>query len=123
MARTCEVRVTLPEALARRLSAAASQSDGSVDVIIEAGLLDWERRQSADPCGRPCQPEAGEQGIADKHDTPAPEERPRTLGHAPHSGMTAGEREAWLEENKAAFESSNAYVERNGLPLARQRLF
>ena len=29
----------------------------------------------------------------------------------------------WLKENKAAIESSNAYVERQGLPLARHRRF
>ncbi|TPJ67330.1 MULTISPECIES: type II toxin-antitoxin system CcdA family antitoxin [unclassified Mesorhizobium] len=29
----------------------------------------------------------------------------------------------WQEENKEAIESSNAYVERNGLPLAKRRLF
>ncbi|PWK76403.1 type II toxin-antitoxin system CcdA family antitoxin [Aminobacter sp. AP02] len=29
----------------------------------------------------------------------------------------------WLEENKEAIESSNEYVERNGLPLAKYRLF
>jgi antitoxin CcdA len=29
----------------------------------------------------------------------------------------------WLDENKAALESSNAYVERRGLPLARYRQF
>ncbi len=28
---------------------------------------------------------------------------------------------AWLEENKPALDSSNAYVEKNGLPLARFR--
>lgn len=27
----------------------------------------------------------------------------------------------WLEENRAALESSNAYVEANGLPLAKHR--
>ena len=31
--------------------------------------------------------------------------------------------ELWLEANHAALESSNAYVERNGLPLARYRSF
>jgi antitoxin CcdA len=31
--------------------------------------------------------------------------------------------EAWLEENREALESSNAYVEKNGLPLARYRMF
>jgi len=30
---------------------------------------------------------------------------------------------AWIEENREAIESSNAYVERHGLPLARYRLF
>lgn len=29
----------------------------------------------------------------------------------------------WLEENQAALESSNAYVEQHGLPLARYRSF
>jgi antitoxin CcdA len=31
--------------------------------------------------------------------------------------------ELWLAENKAALESSNAYVEQHGLPLARHRGF
>ena len=31
--------------------------------------------------------------------------------------------ERWLEENKAALDASNAYVEAHGLPLARHRLF
>ncbi|WP_342214237.1 type II toxin-antitoxin system CcdA family antitoxin [Aminobacter anthyllidis] len=29
----------------------------------------------------------------------------------------------WLEENREAIESSNEYVERHGLPLAKYRLF
>lgn len=29
----------------------------------------------------------------------------------------------WLEENKAALDSSNAYVEAHGLPLAKYRQF
>lgn len=29
----------------------------------------------------------------------------------------------WLMENKAAIESSNAYVDRHGVPLARHRRF
>jgi len=29
----------------------------------------------------------------------------------------------WLEDNSAALESSNEFVERHGLPLARHRLF
>jgi len=29
----------------------------------------------------------------------------------------------WLEENQAALESSNAYIEQHGLPLARYRGF
>jgi len=31
--------------------------------------------------------------------------------------------EQWLKENRAALESSNAYVEKHGLPLARYRQF
>ena len=30
---------------------------------------------------------------------------------------------AWLEENRAALQSSNEWVEKNGLPLARYRQF
>lgn len=32
-------------------------------------------------------------------------------------------REQWLQANKAALESSNEYVESNGLPLSRHRHF
>ena len=31
--------------------------------------------------------------------------------------------ERWLEENRAALDSSNAWVEANGLPLAKYRTF
>ncbi|MCC8393776.1 type II toxin-antitoxin system CcdA family antitoxin [Paraburkholderia sp. MMS20-SJTR3] len=31
--------------------------------------------------------------------------------------------EAWLVENREAIESSNAYVEKHGLPLAKYRMF
>ena len=31
--------------------------------------------------------------------------------------------EVWLEENREAIDSSNAWVEQNGLPLARYRRF
>ena len=32
-------------------------------------------------------------------------------------------REAWIEENRAAIEASNAWVEKHGLPLAKYRQF
>lgn len=31
--------------------------------------------------------------------------------------------ELWLQENRSAIESSNAYVESHGLPLERHRMF
>jgi len=31
--------------------------------------------------------------------------------------------EVWLQENRDALQSSNDYVERNGLPLAKYRQF
>lgn len=37
--------------------------------------------------------------------------------------IAARRAELWSEENRAALESSNAYVERNGLPLADYRGF
>jgi len=37
--------------------------------------------------------------------------------------VAAKRRELWIEENRAALDSSNDYVERHGLPLARHRMF
>jgi antitoxin CcdA len=37
--------------------------------------------------------------------------------------VRAHKQEKWLEENARALESSNSYVEANGLPLARYRQF
>ncbi len=37
--------------------------------------------------------------------------------------ISAEKTRRWQEENKAAIESSNDYVRRNGLPLAKYRLF
>lgn len=31
--------------------------------------------------------------------------------------------ELWVQENREAFESSNAYVEKHGLPLGKYRMF
>ena len=40
------------------------------------------------------------------------------------AGETACEKEqAWLEENREALESSNEWVEKHGLPLAKYRMF
>lgn len=37
--------------------------------------------------------------------------------------VAAAEADRWLADNAAALDSSNAYVERHGLPLARFRSF
>jgi antitoxin CcdA len=37
--------------------------------------------------------------------------------------IAAEETRRWQEENKEAIQSSNEYVRRNGLPLAKHRLF
>ena len=37
--------------------------------------------------------------------------------------VKAARAERWLEENKAALESSNEWMEANGLPLEKYRLF
>lgn len=37
--------------------------------------------------------------------------------------ISARRREKWIEENRAAMESSNAWVEKHGLPLAKYRMF
>ena len=49
------------------------------------------------------------------------------LSQAAEVGIAAAvarrRQERWREENRAALESSNAYVEAHGLPLERQRVF
>ena len=49
------------------------------------------------------------------------------ISQAAEAGLTraVAERRAaqWLEENRGALESSNAYVEQHGLPLAHHRNF
>ncbi len=49
------------------------------------------------------------------------------LSRACEDGLKAGEAEArrsrWLAENQQALDSSNAWVEANGLPLASKRRF
>ena len=49
------------------------------------------------------------------------------LSHAAEQGIAEAIRqkqaEEWLAANRAALESSNAYVEANGLPLSRFRQF
>ena len=37
--------------------------------------------------------------------------------------ITRARSELWLAENQEAIESSNAYVEKHGLPLAKYRMF
>jgi len=50
-----------------------------------------------------------------------------SISQASNRGLEEAVREAraerWIEENKAALESSNAWVEANGLPLEKYRLF
>jgi antitoxin CcdA len=49
------------------------------------------------------------------------------LSHACETGLSAEVRKAlseeWKRENREAIESSNEYVRKHGLPLARYRLF
>lgn len=37
--------------------------------------------------------------------------------------IAAKRADIWMKDNRAALESSNSYVDRNGLPLARHRNF
>ncbi len=49
------------------------------------------------------------------------------ISHAAEAGLALAIRqtqaERWMAENRHALDSSNAYVESNGLPLQRFRLF
>ena len=50
-----------------------------------------------------------------------------SISAASNQGLAAAVKkargEAWLEENRAALQSSNEWVEANGLPLAKYRMF
>ena len=50
-----------------------------------------------------------------------------SISQASNVGLAAAVKAArwahWLEENRAALQSSNEWVEANGLPLAKYRLF
>jgi len=48
---------------------------------------------------------------------------PRRAADAPDPTGRSALREAWLKENRAAIELSNAWVEQHGLPLAEYRRF
>ena len=49
------------------------------------------------------------------------------VSQAAENGLDAAVRkakgDAWLEENRSAIEASNTWVEENGLPLAKYRMF
>ena len=40
-----------------------------------------------------------------------------------HQAVRAEKERRWIEENREALESSRAWVEKNGLPLAKYRMF
>ena len=50
-----------------------------------------------------------------------------SISQASNQGLAAAVKKArgerWLEENREALESSNRWVEANGLPLAKYRMF
>jgi antitoxin CcdA len=84
-----------------RASAASAKTKGpprrATNVSLDAELLDEARRLGIN-VSRAC-----ERGLA--------------------LDIARGRSEAWLAENKDALASSNAFVERHGLPLARYRRF
>ena len=52
-----------------------------------------------------------------------PTKKPPTPIPRPTPEMARKRVDAWLEENRAALESSDAFVKAHGLPLARYRDF
>ena len=68
-----------------------------IDVSIDSGLLTEAKNLNVDIS------RAAEQGLK--------------------QALTERREALWLEENRAALESSNTYVERHGLPLAKHRGF
>lgn len=68
-----------------------------IDVSIDSGLLSEAENLNVDIS------RAAEQGLK--------------------QALTERREALWLEENRAALESSNTYVDRHGLPLAKHRGF
>jgi antitoxin CcdA len=68
-----------------------------IDVSIDSGLLTEAKNLNVDIS------RAAEQGLK--------------------QALTERREALWIEENRAALESSNTYVDRHGLPLAKHRGF
>ena len=47
----------------------------------------------------------------------------RVFEHGLHKALADRREELWLEENRPALDSSNAFVEKRGLPLEKYRIF
>ncbi len=69
----------------------------AINVTIDAGLLDHAKRLGINIS------KASEEGLS--------------------RAVAARQEAIWLQSNQAALESSNAYVDRNGIPLAKHRTF
>lgn len=75
----------------------AASSRRATNVTIDAGLLEHAKRLGINVS------KASEEGLS--------------------RAVTGRQEAVWLQSNQAAIESSNAYVDRNGLPLAKHRNF
>ncbi len=69
----------------------------ATNVTIDAGLLEHAKRLGINIS------KASEEGLS--------------------RAVAARQEAIWLQSNQAALESSNAYVDRNGIPLAKHRNF
>ena len=47
----------------------------------------------------------------------------RVVERGLHKALADRREELWLEENRSALDSSNAFVEKRGLPLEKYRIF
>ncbi len=74
-----------------------TSSRKATNVTIDAGLLEHAKKLGINIF------KASEQGLA--------------------RAVTAKQEAIWLQANQAALESSNAYVDGNGIPLAKHRNF
>ncbi len=78
-------------------TSAPTSSRKATNVTIDAALLDHARSLNINVS------QASEEGLA--------------------RAVAAKRANIWLQDNQAALESSNAYVDRNGVPLAKHRNF
>jgi len=101
--------------------------DGHIKPTISFAIIVWEGRMAIEHRLSPDAPKRATNISVNEELLALAKELAINVSRASEQGIAQAvarkQAERWLEENREAIESSNAYVEKNGLPLARYRQF